>query len=198
MPMIVQPAPPLADSPQGSGERLHNLAQVAHLNELDAKIEEDQRMARALRVALEGNNNEQGARAREAGCKARACILPDDNVDIPMELPRTSQKLIVVVTLLRAVPEPAIPEGQKLHLEAQMLVENTKRQQVECSTSCLRHSSITSGEGSMRDEEASVHMPRWDKGVPAPPQADSDKAVIIGNPTNNARPRQTHAMRGCL
>ncbi|KAF8772253.1 hypothetical protein HU200_005968 [Digitaria exilis] len=47
--------------------------------------------------------------------------------------PRTSQKLIAAAALLRAMPEPATPEGRKLHLEAQKLVEDAARQQDETS-----------------------------------------------------------------
>lgn len=81
------------------------------LQELEAKIEEECQGIRNLRATLEGGNERRGTRAREAGRVARARINANDDVDNPLDLPTASQKLIIVVALLRTMPEPATPEG---------------------------------------------------------------------------------------
>ncbi|KAF8705709.1 hypothetical protein HU200_030904 [Digitaria exilis] len=99
--------------------------------------------------------DEHGTDARHAGRVAQARILAEGKDD---ELaPRTSQKLIAAAALLRAMPEAATPEGRKLHLEAQKLVENAARQQAESSASRLRRSSASKGE---RGGESLVRSPR--------------------------------------
>jgi hypothetical protein len=50
---------------------------------------------------------------RELGKHVHECI----NVDDPNTPPRASQKLIVVATLLRAMPVPSAPEARNLHRE---------------------------------------------------------------------------------
>lgn len=81
------------------------------LQELEAKIKEECQGIRNLRAMLEGGNERRGTRAREAGRVARARINANDDVDNPLDLPTASQKLIIVVALLRTMPEPATPEG---------------------------------------------------------------------------------------
>nr|CAB3471350.1 unnamed protein product [Digitaria exilis] len=99
--------------------------------------------------------DERGTDARHAGRVAQARILAEGRDD---ELaPRTSQKLIAAAALLRAMPEAATPEGRKLHLEAQKLVEHAARQHAESSASRLRRSSASKGE---RGGESSVRSPR--------------------------------------
>nr|CAB3502951.1 unnamed protein product [Digitaria exilis] len=121
-PVGTQP-PDLQDrSPQGDEPRSHHQAQDTHANELDANAGRD-------------------ADARQAERVARARILIDGGSEDPVTLPRASQKLIAVVALLRAMPQPTTPEGRKLHREAQTLVEDAARQQAESSASRLRHSS---------------------------------------------------------
>ena len=61
--------------------------------------------------------------AREVGRIARERILADDGVENPLALNRTSQKLTVAALLLRAMPEPSMPEGRNLRKEAQDLLE---------------------------------------------------------------------------
>ncbi|KAF8732945.1 hypothetical protein HU200_015296 [Digitaria exilis] len=99
--------------------------------------------------------HEHSTDARRAGRVAQARILAEGKDDDLA--PRTSQKLIAAAALLRAMPEAATPEGRKLHLEAQKLVENAARQQAESSASRLRRSSASKGE---RGGESSVRSPR--------------------------------------
>jgi hypothetical protein len=67
----------------------------------------------------------------------QACerINADFNVDNPNTPPRASQKLIAVVTLLRAMPAPSTPEAWNLHHEAQALIEQAVVQHAESSAS---------------------------------------------------------------
>jgi hypothetical protein len=56
------------------------------------------------------------------GKQARDRINTDFNIDDPDTPPQASQKLIAVVTLLRAIPAPSTPEAWNLHREAQALI----------------------------------------------------------------------------
>lgn len=132
------PAAP-AEQPHENDMRSHALAQRAQLEELEAKIEQDCRAAQALRTTIEGGHPERGERALAAGRMARARIENDDNIDNPLNLPRTSQKLVAAVALLRAMPEPSSPERRRLRQEAQHLVELAAVQQAESSASRIRH-----------------------------------------------------------
>jgi hypothetical protein len=75
---------------------------------------------------------------RELGKQARERINADLNVNDPNTPPRASQKLIVVATLLRAMPAPSTPEARNLHCEEQALIEQAIVQQAEISASHRR------------------------------------------------------------
>ena len=90
-------------------------------------------------------------------------------MDDPLALVRASQKLIAVVTLIRAIPEPSTPEGRNLRREAQALVEQATVQQAESSSSCMRHQSSARTDGGKRDQEESDHTPSRGMAVPARP-----------------------------
>lgn len=148
------------------------VAQRAQLDELEMKAEEDQRVAQAMRAAIDEDHLPRGLRAREAGHVTRERILNDDDVNDPLNLARMSQKLITAVALLRAMPEPATPEGRNLHHKAQALVEQAALQQAKSSVSRLRQASSTRGGGSARREgAASVHTPRRAEEAQAPSDA---------------------------
>nr|CAB3475710.1 unnamed protein product [Digitaria exilis] len=114
--------------------------------------------------------HEHSTDARRAGQVAQARILAEDKDDDLA--PRTNQKLIAVAALLRAMPEAATPEGRKLHLEAQKLVENATRQQAESSASRLRRSPVSKGE---RGGESSVRSPRPNGRARAQSRGDSHR-----------------------
>ena len=94
-----------------------------------------------LQATLEAGPSTRGERVREAGRVARARIEDDADVDDPLALARASQKLVVAATLIRAMPEPSMPEGRNLRREAQALVEQAAVQQAESSASRMRHQS---------------------------------------------------------
>jgi hypothetical protein len=60
---------------------------------------------------------------RELGKQACEHINADFNVNNPSTPPRSSQKLIAAVTLLRAMPAASTPEARNLHREPQALIE---------------------------------------------------------------------------
>jgi hypothetical protein len=92
--------------------------QLAQARELEAKLAEEYRAGRLLRASIAEEASARGEHARELGRQASDRINADFNVDDPSTPPRASQKLIVVVTLLRAMPAPSTPEARNLHREA--------------------------------------------------------------------------------
>jgi hypothetical protein len=98
-------------------------AQLAQARELEAKLAEEYRAVRLLRASIAGEAFARGERARELGRQARERINADFDVNNPNTPSRASQKLITVVTLLRAMPAPSTPEAQNLHHEAQAFIE---------------------------------------------------------------------------
>jgi hypothetical protein len=97
--------------------------QLAQAHELEAKLAEEYRAVRLLRASIAGEASARGERPHELGRQARERINADFDVNNPNTPPRASQKLIIVVTLLRALPAPSTPEAQNLHREAQALIE---------------------------------------------------------------------------
>ena len=83
---VVVPAANLATSTRSAARQ----AQLAQLQELEAKLKEERRQTRLLRTTLEQECTSCGARAQAAGRVAREWILADDNVDKPLELQRAS------------------------------------------------------------------------------------------------------------
>jgi hypothetical protein len=83
-------------------------AQLAQAHELEAKL---------LRATIAREASAHGERVCELGKQARVRINADFNDDDPNTPSRASQKLIVVVTLLRAMPAPSTPEARNLHCE---------------------------------------------------------------------------------
>jgi hypothetical protein len=75
---------------------------------------------------------------RELGRQALERINTDFNVNDLSTPPRVSQKLIAAATLLWAMPAPSTPDAQRLHREAQALIEQAVVQQAESSASCIR------------------------------------------------------------
>ena len=120
-----------------------------------------------LHAMLEARSSTRGRRIREARRIARARIEDDADVDDPLALARTSQKLITAAMLIRAMPEPSTPEGRNLRREAQALVEQATVQQAESSASCMRHQSTTRTGRGKRDQEESDHTPSRGMAVPA-------------------------------
>jgi hypothetical protein len=101
---------------------------------------------RLLRASIVEEASACGEHARELGRQARERINVDFNVDNPNTPPRVSQKLVVVATLLRAMPAPSTPEARNLHREAQALIEQATVLQAESSASRIRQ------QGSARDD----------------------------------------------
>ena len=130
-----QPAvPPAAPSSSSSAARQ---AQLAQLNELQAKLDEQRRQTQELRAALEQQRTVPGAHARAAGRVARERIQADDDVDKSPELKTPGEKLVAAAYLLQAMPEPSTPSGRNLRREAQELIEQAAVQQAESSASLL-------------------------------------------------------------
>jgi hypothetical protein len=94
---------------------------------------------------------------RELGNQAREHINADFNVDDPNTPPRTSQNLIAIALLLRAMPTPSTPEARNLHREAQAVIELAAVQQAESSTSHIRQQGSARDDGDTQGQEASVH-----------------------------------------
>jgi hypothetical protein len=88
------------------------------VRELEAKIAEEYRVVRLPHASIAGGASTSGERARELGRQARDSINADFDVNNPNTPPRASQKLIVAVTLLRAMSAPSTPKAQNLHREA--------------------------------------------------------------------------------
>nr|CAB3504614.1 unnamed protein product [Digitaria exilis] len=151
-PIGAQPSDPSDHSPSEDERDPRHLPRVARSHDLGSgDVSPPARSDHEL--AKQGN--EHGTDARHAGRVAQARILAEGEDD---ELaPRTSQKLIAAAAPLRALPEAATPEGRKLHLEAQKLVEHAARQHAESSASRLRRSLASKGE---RGGESSVRSPR--------------------------------------
>jgi hypothetical protein len=146
-------APPLSPS---RGADIN--AQLAQARELEAKLAEEYRTVRLLRASIAGEALARGERARELGKQARDHINADFNVDNPYTPPRASQKLIAVVTLLRAVSAPSTPEARNLHREAQALIEQAVVQQAESLESRIRQQGSARDDGGAQGPEPSVHM----------------------------------------
>jgi hypothetical protein len=85
-------------------------AQLAQARELEAKLAEEYRTVRLLRVSIAGAASARGERARELGRQACDRINADFNVDDSDRPPRASQKLIAAATLLQAMPAPRRPK----------------------------------------------------------------------------------------
>jgi hypothetical protein len=97
--------------------------QLAQARELEAKLAEEYHAVRLLRASIAGEASARGERVRELDRQAHERINADFNVNDPNTPPRASQKLIAVVTLLRAMPTPSTPEVENLHCETQTLIE---------------------------------------------------------------------------
>ena len=69
-------------------------AQLAQLNELQAKLDEQRQQTHELRATLEQQRTARGAHAQAAGRVARERILADDNVDKSPELQTAGEKLV--------------------------------------------------------------------------------------------------------
>ena len=114
---------PAAPRPATSASSAVRQAQLAQLQELEGKLEEECRQTQKLRTALEREITARGAGTRAAGRVAQEQILADDKVDNPLDLNRASQKLAAAAFLLRAMPEPSMPEGCNLRHKAQALID---------------------------------------------------------------------------
>jgi len=160
------PVVPLA-APSSSSSAARQ-AQLAQLNELQAKLGEQHQQTQELRAALEQQHTARGAHAQEAGRIARERILADDNVDKSLELRTAGEKLVAAAYLLQAMPEPSTPSGRNLRREAQELIEQATVQQAESSASRMRSKAPEHPGGTAhQDREVSVHTPPAGKGKAA-------------------------------
>nr|CAB3502696.1 unnamed protein product [Digitaria exilis] len=155
-PIGAQPPDPSDHSPSEDERHPRHLPRVARPHDLGSG---DVSPPARSDHELSKQGHEHGTDARHAG-RAKMTISP----------PRTSQKLIAAAALLRAMPEAATPEGRKLHLEAQKLVETAARQQAESSASRIRRSAASKGE---RGGESSVRSPRPNGRARAQSRSDS-------------------------
>ena len=90
-------------------------AQLEQVRELEAKLEEERRHAQQLCITLEQERTGHARRARAAGRVAQERILADGGAEqTPPALNRASQKIAAAALLLRAMPEPSMPEGRHL------------------------------------------------------------------------------------
>jgi hypothetical protein len=147
------PSAPSTSPPRGADIN----AQLAQARELEAKLAEEYRAVRLLGTSIAGEASARGERARELGKQARERINTDFDVDNPSTPPQASQKLIVVATLLRAMPAPSTPEARNLHREAQALIEQAAMQQAKSSASRIRQLGSARDDGGAQGLEASVH-----------------------------------------
>ena len=67
---------------------------------------------------LERGRTGHGTRVREAGCVAQERIMVEGREESPLALNRASQMITAAAILLRAMPEPSMPEGCNLCKEA--------------------------------------------------------------------------------
>jgi hypothetical protein len=157
--------------------------QLAQARELEAKLAEEYRTVRLLRVSMAGEASARGERARELGRQARDRINVDFNVDNPDTPPRASQKLIATATQLRTMPTPSTPEARNLHREAQALIEQAAVQQAESSAYCVRQ------QGSARNDGArKVSSPRSTREVrPSPLPTRGARRPRSGSSTRASR-----------
>jgi len=116
-------ATPAASRLAASSSSAVRQAQLAQLQELEAKLEEEHQQTQKLRVVLEQERTVRGAGARTAGRVTQEWILADYDVDNPLDLKRASQKLVAAAYLLQAMPETSTPEGRNLRHEAWVLIE---------------------------------------------------------------------------
>jgi hypothetical protein len=132
-------------------------AQLAQAHELEAKLAEGYRAVRLLRASIAREASARRERARELGKQARERINADFDVNNPSMPPRVRQKLIAVVTLLRAMPVPSTLEAQNVHREEQALIEQAAVQQAESSASHIRQQGSARDDGGAQGLKASVH-----------------------------------------
>jgi hypothetical protein len=147
---------------------------------------------RLLRASIAGEASARGERARKLGKQARERINVDFDVDNPNTPPRASQKLVSVVTLLRAMPAPSTPEARNLHHEAQALIEQAAIQQAESSASRIHHQGSAWDDWGVQDPEASDAYRRRGRAA-RQPTAHAGQ----GADPRHARvsPRRRHAQR---
>jgi hypothetical protein len=119
---------------------------------------EEYRTVRLLRASIAGEASARGERARELGRQASDRINADFNVDDPNTPSRSSQKLIAVAILLRAMPAPSTPESRNLHREVQALIEQAAVQQAESSASRICQQGSARDDGGAQGPEPSVHV----------------------------------------
>jgi hypothetical protein len=131
-----------------------------------------------LRAAFAREASVHGKRVLELCRQVCERINTDFNVDDPPTPPWASQKLIVVVTLLRAIPEPSTPDARNLHHEVHALIEQAAVLQAECSASRIRNQSSARGDGDAQDHEASAPRGRC-SGTASEPGHDTDREWIL-------------------
>jgi hypothetical protein len=131
-------------------------AQLAQARELEAELTEEYRQVRLMRATIAGEASARGERACELGRQARERINADSNIDDQHTPSRASQMLIAPATLLRAMPEPSMPEARNLRREAQALIEQAAVQSAESLASRIRHQSSARDDGGAQDQEASI------------------------------------------
>jgi len=86
--------------------------------------------------------------------------MADGSEESPLALNRASQKITAAAILLRAMPEPSMPEGRNLCKEAQALLEDAAVQQAESSVSRIRSAALANAGGAaQQDREVSVYTP---------------------------------------
>jgi hypothetical protein len=150
------PVPSAAPTSPAGGTDIN--AHLAQACELEAKLAKEYHAIQLLRATIAGEASARGEHVRELGKQARERINADFNVDNPNTPPRVSQKLIVFVTLLRAMPAPSTLDARNLHCEAQALIEQAVVQQAESSASRIRQQGSARNDGSAQGQEASVHV----------------------------------------
>ena len=103
--------------PSTPANAVEQQAQLAQLQELEAKLEEERRQAKKLHLTLEQERAGRGTKAQEAGRVAQKLIMAEGREGSPLGLPRASQKITAAALLIRAMPEPSTPEGRNLRKE---------------------------------------------------------------------------------
>jgi hypothetical protein len=113
-------------------------AQLAQSRELEANLAEEYHTVRLLRATITGEASARGEHTRKLGRLDRVRINVEFDVDNPNTPSRSSQKVVVAATLLRAMPARSTPEAWNLHRKAQALIEEAAVQQAGSSASLIR------------------------------------------------------------
>jgi tyrosyl-tRNA synthetase len=110
--------------------------QLAQIQELQAKLDEERERLRLLQQTLE---REHAAHMHDVGAREKAHDINhriiEDRVGEPLVFNRASQNIVVAAMLLRNMPEPSTSEARQACDEIRGLLDTATMQQAKSSTS---------------------------------------------------------------